>query len=96
VDGRVVYRYRPWRDDCRELRAINPYCRRWSDGSWSCDYDRSGWCPGDRARPLELDLTDHLSAGEHQLEVQIENVRPRDEAGHFGYWRVSAQLIGYS
>ena len=30
VDGRVVHRFRPWRMDCRQLRSINPYCRRWS------------------------------------------------------------------
>jgi hypothetical protein len=42
VDGREVLRFRPWRDDCRDFRAVNPYCRRWSDGSWSADYSRSG------------------------------------------------------
>ena len=94
VDGGVVYRFRPWRDDCRRFRGINPYTRRWSDGWWSSDYSRSGWCPGDWVRPVVLDLSDHLAAGVHRLRFRIENVRPRDDEGHYGYWRVSAFLVG--
>jgi hypothetical protein len=95
VDDRVVYRYRPWRDDCRSFRDLNPYCRRWSDGSWSCDYDRSGWCPGDVVAPLVLDLSDPLTPGPHRLRFEIEDIRPRDENGAHGYWRLSAYLVGY-
>jgi hypothetical protein len=94
VDGIVVYRYQPWRDDCWKFRDINPYTRRWSDGYWSSDYSRSGWCPGDYVEPLELDLTDHLTPGPHTIRFIIENVRPKGEDGHLGYWRVSAQLLG--
>ncbi len=94
VDGVVVYRFQPWRDDCRQFRDINPYTRRWSDGYWSSDYSRSGWCPGDYVKPLELDLTDHLTPGPHTINFMIENVRPKDADGHFGYWRISAQLLG--
>ncbi len=95
VDGVVVYRFQPWRDDCRQFRAINPYCRRWTDGSWSCDYSRSGWCPGDLVKPVELDLTDHLTPGRHTIHLVVENVRPTDDKGNFGYWRNSIQLLGY-
>lgn len=94
VDGVVVYRYQPWRDDCRRFRDINPYTRRWSDGWWSSDYSRSGWCPGDFVRPLELDLSDHLTPGPHAIRFVIENVRPKDEQGNHGYWRVSAAILG--
>lgn len=94
VDGVVVYRYQPWRDDCRRFREINPYTRRWSDGYWSSDYSRSGWCPGDFVKPLELDLTDHLKPGQHSIRFVIENVRPKNEKGDHGYWRVSGALIG--
>ncbi|PWB72732.1 hypothetical protein C3F09_06150 [candidate division GN15 bacterium] len=96
VDGNVVYRYRPWRDDCRQFRPINPYCRRWTDGSWSCDYSRSGWCPGDVVKPLELDLTDHLKPGKHTIRFVVENVRPKDANGNYGYWRISSQLLGWN
>ncbi len=95
VDGTVVYRFRPWRDDCREFRAVNPYTRRWSDGRWSSDYSRSGWCPGDWVPPVVLDLTDHLTPGKHVVRFSVENVRPRDESDHLGYWRVSSHLVGW-
>jgi hypothetical protein len=94
VDGREAHRFRPWRDDCRQFRSINPYCRRWSDGSWSSDYSRSGWCPGDKVLPVQIDLSDVLTAGSHTLALTIENVRPRDDGGNFGYWRVSGYLVG--
>ncbi len=96
VDGQVVYRYRPWRDDCRDFRDLNPYCAKWSDGYWSSDFSRSGWCPGDIVLPLELDLTDHLTPGDHTLRFNIENMRPVDDEGHHGYWRVSAYVTGWT
>ncbi len=95
VDGRSVYRFRPWRDDCRKFRDINPYTRRWSDGWWSSDYSRSGWCPGDMVLPIEIDLSDHLKAGNHTVRFMIENVRPENEKGDHGYWRISSQLAGW-
>jgi hypothetical protein len=96
VDGTVVHRFRPWRDDCRQFRGINPYTRRWSDGWWSSDYSRSGWCPGDRVAPLELDLSDHLGPGSHVVRFAVEDVRPKDDDGHFGYWRISSHLFGWT
>jgi len=95
LGGEELLRLRPWRDDCRRFRAINPYCRRWSDGSWSCDYSRSGWCPGDVVAPLKVELGDRLGPGRQRLSFDIEDVRPEDENGHFGYWRVSAHLLGW-
>lgn len=94
VNDVIVYRFRPWRDDCREFRAINPYSARWSDGWWSSDFQRSGWCPGDVVEPVVLDLTDHLTPGEHRIGFVVEDVRPVDSAGHFGYWRVSSFVVG--
>ncbi len=95
VDGRVVARVHPWRDDCRQYRDRNPYCTRWADGSWSCDYSRSGWCPGTEVAPLEFDLTDALTPGRHTVSFAIEDMRPRDAQGNYGYWRVSAALVGW-
>jgi len=95
VDGREVHRLEPWREDCKAFRSINPYCRRWSDGSWSADYARSGWCPGDQVRPIPIDLTAALPPGRHQLTIRIPGIRPRDADGSFGYWRVSGYLIGW-
>jgi hypothetical protein len=96
VDGTVVERFRPWRDDCRRFRDVNPYTRRWSDGWWSSDYSRSGWCPGDWVRPVTLDLSDHLGAGPHSVRFNIEGVRPKGDDDHLGYWRVSSYLVGWN
>ena len=95
VDGREVARLRPWRDDCRQFRAVNPYCRRWSDGSWSADYSRSGWCPGDKVLPVEIDLGEYLTPGPHRIGFAVAGIRPRDDAGHYGYWRLSSRLVGW-
>jgi hypothetical protein len=95
VDGQEVYRWRPWRDDCGEFRAVNPYCAKWSDGSWSSDYSRSGWCPGDVARPEIIDLSEWLTPGRHEISFFVEDIRPANEEGHHGYWRVSAALSGW-
>ncbi len=97
LDGVEVHRWRPWRDDCEQLRALNPYCAKWSDGSWSSDYARSGWCPGDVARPLLVELG-RLAPGEHTLTWTVEGIRardPDDPDGHHGYWRVSAAVVGW-
>ena len=96
VDGVVVARFHPWRDDCRSFRDRNPYCARWTDGTWSSDYSRSGWCPGVEVLPAEFDLTDHLGTGRHTIRFAIEDMRPRGMDGHYGYWRVSAHLLGWN
>ncbi len=95
VDDIPAHRYRPWRDDCREFRAVNPYCAKWSDGWWSSDFSRSGWCPGDDVEPVILDLSDHLTAGTHIIRFMIEGIRPKNEDGHYGYWRISSYLVGW-
>lgn len=95
VDGHVVVRVHPWRTDCRDFRERNPYCTRWTDGSWSCDYSRSGWCPGTEVVPMEFDLTDYLTPGRHTVSIAIEDMRPRGEDGAYGYWRVSAACVGW-
>ncbi len=95
IDDVPVFRYQPWRDDCKKVRAINPYTRRWSDGNWSSDYSRSGWCPGVYVEPLLIDLSDHLTTGRHKIKFVIEDVRPPNEKGDFGYWRMSSYLCGW-
>ena len=95
VDGQEVFRWRPWRDDCTEFRAVNPYCAKWSDGSWSSDYSRSGWCPGDVADPVIIDLSAWLTPGPHEISFFVEGIRPADAEGHHGYWRVSASVSGW-
>ncbi|HPF69708.1 MAG TPA: peptide-N-glycosidase F-related protein [Candidatus Krumholzibacteria bacterium] len=96
LDGVEVARWQPWRDDCGELRAVNPYCAKWTDGMWSSDYSRSGWCPGDVARPRFIDLP-AVAPGPHVLAWEVEDIRPAlpdDPEHHHGYWRVSAAVFG--
>ncbi len=95
IDGAEVLRWRPWRDDCDELRHLNPYCKRWSNGYWSSDFERSGWCPGDVVRPMVIDVTGWLPPGEHEVTWRVENIRPEDEEKHHGYWTVSAGVSGW-
>jgi hypothetical protein len=95
VDGHVVARFHPWRDDCRSVRDRNPFTSHWADGSWSSDYSRSGWCPGTAVLPREFDLTDVLKPGRHRMRFVVEDVRPRDADGAYGYWRLSARLVGW-
>jgi len=92
VDGVEVVRWRPWRDDCGEFRAVNPYCARWADGSWSSDYSRSNWCPGDVVEPEVFEL--ELAPGEHEITYLVEDIRPEDDSGK-GYWRLSGSLAGW-
>jgi hypothetical protein len=94
IDGVEVARFQPWRDDCRRFRDVNPYGRRWTDGSWSPDYSRSGWCPGDAVLPRFLAVTPVPAAGRHDVRLRVEGVRPKDASG-LGYWRVSAALLGW-
>lgn len=96
VDGIVVARVHPWRDDCRKFRESNPYCARWSDGTWSSDYSRSGWCPSQAVAPIEFDLTDHLTPGKHTVRFSVEGMRAKDNDGNYGYWRLSACVVGWA
>jgi len=95
VDGAGVYRFKPWRDDCRRFRGANLYTHHWPDGTWSSDYSRSGWCPGDVVSPVTVDLGRPLAAGEHVLGFRVEGVRPKNGNGDFGYWRISAVVEGW-
>ncbi|MBI9072593.1 MAG: discoidin domain-containing protein [Melioribacteraceae bacterium] len=84
IDGQEVYRFKPWRDDCANFPSNGNY--------W---LSRSGWCPGDMVKPLVLDMTKYLSAGEHEIEFIVEDIRGIDVDGNYGYWRVSSYLTGF-
>jgi hypothetical protein len=91
VDGRQVYRYIPWRDDCGMYRKYNPASGNFPNGISSSDYSRSGWCPGSTGLPVDIPLND-LSAGKHTIKVFIPMGKP--EGTSFSAWNVSAVLIG--
>jgi hypothetical protein len=98
VNGREIARWRPWAEGDTALRPGNPMSGRRTIGGrslWSSDLDRSGWNPGRAAEPLVIPLPG-LSPGRHEVELEIEDIRPRDPEdaeGQYGYWRVSAALL---
>ena len=95
VDGEEVARFRPWREEGGPLRPGSPTSGRIVlDGRslWSSDLDRSGWHPGARVEPLVVPVPE-LTPGEHEIELEILEIRPLDERGGFGYWRLSAMVV---
>jgi hypothetical protein len=95
VNDHVIERFHPWRDDCKKMRQYNPYCARWTNGWWSSDFSRSGWCPGDIVLPHQIDATDVMQKGQQKVSIKIENMRPKDENNNFGVWKVSAYVVGW-
>ena len=91
VDGKVEYRFTPWREDCATYRVWNPASGNSWNGLTSSDYSRSGWCPGTITNPVTVDLS-HLSPGHHTLKVAIPLGKP--EGSSFSSWNVSGVLVG--
>ena len=70
VDGALVLDTTPWRNASDALRSVNPCSGRWDgngDGdttdpypidTWSSDFARSNWLPGDDVTPFVIDVTD--------------------------------------
>jgi hypothetical protein len=95
IDGVQVWQGVPWRTDGRNFRSVNPTSGRWGD-VWSSDLNRAGWIPGDDVDPIQIDVTQYMTAGaRHSVEYQIDGIRPGDSGG-YGYWRVSSYLTGFA
>lgn len=84
-----------WRSDCSETVTDGPQM-----GTWI--YSRSGWCPGDYVRPIEVNLPpDSLTASAKQIswtpEFYINDKRGDYNNGShtMPYYQVSAALILY-
>lgn len=90
LDGKSVFSFIPWRQDCGSYRLFNPSSGNFSDGLSSSDLSRSNWCPGTVTTPTYIDLGD-LKAGKHTIQVQIPMGKP--EGGSFSSWNVSGCLI---
>ena len=91
ADGKPVYSYIPWRDDCGMYRKYNPSSGNFPNGMSSSDFSRSGWCPGSISLPVDIPLTG-LKPGRHRISVYIPLGKP--EGSSFSAWNVSAVLIG--
>lgn len=90
LDGKAVFSFIPWRQDCGSYRLFNPCSGNFADGLSSSDLSRSNWCPGTVTTPIYIDLGD-LKVGKHTIQVQIPMGKP--EGGSFSSWNVSGCLI---
>lgn len=91
VDGKRVYHFIPWREDCATYRMLNPASGNFGNGLSSSDLSRSNWCPGTLTLPVEIPLPE-LKPGKHILKVAIPLGKP--EGTSFSAWNVSGVLIG--
>lgn len=91
LNGKEVFQFTPWRQDCGSYRQFNPASGNFPNGLSSSDYSRANWCPGMVTTPVYIDLGD-LQAGEYTIQVKIPQGKP--EGGSFSSWNVSGILIG--
>jgi hypothetical protein len=90
-----------WRPDC-EHNECSP-----QQGTWL--YDRAGWCPGDKAEPWTVDISDWVTpGGTHDVVLELQPYenwcRPNNEdcvdtsncecAGHASY-HIMGQVVFY-
>ncbi len=91
IDGKEVFSFIPWREDCSAFRSWNPASGNFWNGISSSDLSRSGWCPGGATNPEYINL-EHLEPGHHTIEVVIPAGPPAGNS--FSAWNVSGLLIG--
>lgn len=91
MDGKPVFSFIPWREDCSSYRDRNPASGNFSNGVSSSDLSRSNWCPGTITNPVYIPLGD-LARGTHTFAVTIDQGEP--EGGSFSYWCLSGAVVG--
>ena len=91
LDGKEVFSFLPWRQDCGSYRLFNPASGNFNDGLSSSDLSRSNWCPGTVTNPNYIELGD-LKAGTHSIQVKIP--QGPNEGTSFSSWNVSGVLLG--
>lgn len=103
IDGHEVARFRPWSERGASAAERSPWAARTEIGGRtfrSSDFDRSGWHPGLVVEPLLIPARE-LSAGRHEIEVEIAGIRPKDPPDpadpgaprDHGYWVVSVAVV---
>lgn len=101
IDGSIIKKFIPWRDDCASFRRFNPSSGTWqakdimenSDSTEhiaSSDFSRSNWCPGSDVLPEVIDLSG-LTEGKHTLSINIPEAQLGKDDEH-NYWMVSAYI----
>ena len=91
LNGKEVFSFLPWRQDCGGYRLFNPASGNFNDGLSSSDLSRANWCPGTATNPIYIELGD-LESGSHTIQVKIP--QGENEGGSFSSWNVSGVLIG--
>lgn len=91
LNGKEVFSFVPWRQDCGAYRLFNPASGNFNDGLSSSDLSRSNWCPGTATQPIDITLG-NLQPGTYTLQVTIPQGAP--EGGSFSAWNVSGVLFG--
>jgi GLPGLI family protein len=91
LNGKEVFSFLPWRQDCGGYRLFNPASGNFNDGLSSSDLSRANWCPGTATNPIYIALGD-LDVGTHTIQVKIP--QGANEGGSFSSWNVSGVLIG--
>ena len=91
LNGKEVFSFLPWRQDCGGYRLFNPASGNFNDGLSSSDLSRANWCPGTATNPIYIELGD-LEVGSHTIQVKIP--QGENEGGSFSSWNVSGVLIG--
>ena len=91
MDGRKIFAFIPWREDCSSYRRRNPASGNFSNGLSSSDLSRSNWCPGTVTNPVYIPLGD-LPAGRHTFAVTIPQGEPQGSS--FSYWCLSGAIVG--
>ena len=91
LDGKEIFHFTPWREDCGSYRLYNPASGNFPNGLSSSDYSRSNWCPGTMTNPVYIEFGD-LKAGSHTIQVKIP--QGANEGPSFSSWNVSGVLLG--
>ncbi len=91
LNGKEVFSFIPWRQDCGAYRLYNPASGNFNDGLSSSDLSRSNWCPGTATNPITIELGD-LKTGTHTIQILIP--QGASEGGSFSAWNVSGVLLG--
>jgi GLPGLI family protein len=91
LNGKEIFSFLPWRQDCGGYRLFNPASGNFNDGLSSSDLSRANWCPGTATNPIYIELGD-LEVGTHTIQVKIP--QGANEGGSFSSWNVSGVLIG--
>lgn len=102
LDGAILDRWTPWRDDCAAFRRFNPASGVWSvpypsnppgaeERIASSDLSRSNWCPGSHVAPRILELG-ALTPGRHTLTWAIPTAQRATEDA-FNFWNIGLYWV---